>query len=291
MVLNDVSIIKNKTVEKTLDFDQATLRVTATNNDQPAAVAIRLTRVRDQQNVFDTSTYSTFTMHGVNTPYDVQLPPGKYQLTVTIPDSSIAPYQHTIDLTTPGQPLEAMAAFHSGALRIDVTIDGRPLKAGIHVTSSGSKNSIFETLPYIGAETPLTVKVAAGRYDLHIIPMGVDGLSERWVRDIEVKPDTVSNAKIHFSVSTTDSTADTATRTAAGGMEANTDRPGGGDFRRLTPTQDDPSQCRDACRDDNQCRAWTYVKPNTIQGPTPNCWLKTGVPPKTNNDCCVSGTK
>ena len=292
MVLDEVVVIEGKTVERTVDFDQVTLRVTATDNGRPVVVAVRVAGIDDDQTVFDTDSYSTLTMHGVKTPYAIQLAPGKYRLTVTIPDSSIMPHRQVVDLSTPGQRLEAAVVFHSGTLRIAVEVDGRPIKAGIRVTQPGAEGSVFETLPYIGVATPLTLKLAAGRYDLHIYPMGVEGLGERQVADVEVRPDAVSDSLTSYSANANaNAGAGTAGRAAADGMERDTDRPGGGDFRHLSPPQDDPALCRDACRDDAHCRSWTYVKPNTIQGPGANCWLKTGVPPAVANDCCISGIK
>jgi len=79
--------------------------------------------------------------------------------------------------------------------------------------------------------------------------------------------------------------------TQANGMEQDTDRPGGGDFRHVLPTDDDPALCQQACQDEPQCKAWTYVKPNTIQGSQPNCWLKGSVPPANHNSCCISGLR
>jgi hypothetical protein len=49
-------------------------------------------------------------------------------------------------------------------------------------------------------------------------------------------------------------------------------------------------QCSEACGKNLNCVAWTYVKPNTIQGPKGNCWLKNAVPAKKSNACCISGT-
>jgi len=49
-------------------------------------------------------------------------------------------------------------------------------------------------------------------------------------------------------------------------------------------------QCSAACWQNKACLAWTYVKPNTIQGPKGNCWLKNSVPAKKTNSCCISGT-
>lgn len=49
-------------------------------------------------------------------------------------------------------------------------------------------------------------------------------------------------------------------------------------------------QCSEACWQNKDCVAWTYVRPNTIQGPKGNCWLKNSVPAKKKNNCCISGT-
>jgi hypothetical protein len=73
-------------------------------------------------------------------------------------------------------------------------------------------------------------------------------------------------------------------------MEWDTDR-FGADYTSFPLPRDNPKQCEDACRSDEKCRAWTYVKPNTIQGPMPICYLKGAIPPSQDNTCCVSGTK
>ena len=73
-------------------------------------------------------------------------------------------------------------------------------------------------------------------------------------------------------------------------MELDTDRVGS-DYSDFDLNAADPSICRDACIKDSQCKAWTYVKPNTIQGPNPRCWLKNNVPNPTKSGCCVSGVK
>jgi hypothetical protein len=71
-------------------------------------------------------------------------------------------------------------------------------------------------------------------------------------------------------------------------MEFDIDRPGQ-DFQNFDLSSADPAACEYACRQDPNCRSWTYVKPNTIQGPNPRCWLKTGIPNPVGNTCCVSG--
>lgn len=68
-----------------------------------------------------------------------------------------------------------------------------------------------------------------------------------------------------------------------------TDR-GGSDYKSLDlPTTGPvPQMCEDICKNDPNCRAWTYVKPG-IQGTEARCWLKSNVPAMTPNNCCISG--
>ena len=76
----------------------------------------------------------------------------------------------------------------------------------------------------------------------------------------------------------------------ASAMEWNIDRPGS-DFSNFDLPAPNPELCRDRCAQDPKCKAWTYVKPNTVQGPNPRCWLKHAVPRKRPHTCCVSGVK
>ncbi len=75
-----------------------------------------------------------------------------------------------------------------------------------------------------------------------------------------------------------------------GAMEQNTDRRGM-DFRNFDLNRADPQLCKRACDRSPQCKAWTYVKPNTKQGPKPRCWLKYGIPNATPSPYCISGIK
>ena len=72
-------------------------------------------------------------------------------------------------------------------------------------------------------------------------------------------------------------------------MEDNTDRPGQ-DYKNFELDTPDPELCQEACANDPNCQAYTYVKPG-IQGAKARCWLKKTVPPARNNNCCVSGVK
>ena len=62
------------------------------------------------------------------------------------------------------------------------------------------------------------------------------------------------------------------------------------DYVSMTIIENRPDICRDACGEDDRCRAYTYVQPG-IQGPHGVCWLKSGVPLPTPDACCVSGVK
>ena len=78
-----------------------------------------------------------------------------------------------------------------------------------------------------------------------------------------------------------------AAETAGGGLEPGTNR-AGSDFRDMEMASADPASCQAACKNDESCRAFTYVKPGT-QGAKAHCWLKSSVPPATADGNCVSG--
>lgn len=69
--------------------------------------------------------------------------------------------------------------------------------------------------------------------------------------------------------------------------ELDTNRPGS-DYTSFEIDTPDPSRCADACREDKNCMAYTYVKPG-VQGENAVCWLKSGVPDALPDACCVSG--
>jgi hypothetical protein len=73
------------------------------------------------------------------------------------------------------------------------------------------------------------------------------------------------------------------------GVEVGVNRPGS-DYRSFEMRQADAKLCQQACTEDQQCRAWTYVKPG-VQGNTARCWLKNAVPNPQPDDCCTSGVK
>ena len=74
-----------------------------------------------------------------------------------------------------------------------------------------------------------------------------------------------------------------------GPREEDTDR-WGSDYKSFAVQAGHTETCEDACRNDEQCQAWTYVKP-PFQGPQPLCYLKGSAPITRRADCCVSGVK
>jgi len=71
-------------------------------------------------------------------------------------------------------------------------------------------------------------------------------------------------------------------------VEWNIDRPGY-DFKSIILSKADPMLCKRICINNPRCKAWTYVKPHTIQGREPKCWLKYAVPRAIYSRYCVSG--
>jgi len=81
-----------------------------------------------------------------------------------------------------------------------------------------------------------------------------------------------------------------STSIVRGGIEYNTDRPGD-DYRNIIMKSGDANNCRAICMKDVWCKAWTFVKPNKLQGNKAHCWLKNSVPGRVHNSRCVSGVK
>ena len=73
-------------------------------------------------------------------------------------------------------------------------------------------------------------------------------------------------------------------------LEQDTDRHGE-DFRDFDLPSPGPLLCRDACVKDEQCRSFTYLKPNTGTGSpqVAHCWLKSGIPTAKHDPAFVSG--
>src|SRR6202171_1865476 len=80
-----------------------------------------------------------------------------------------------------------------------------------------------------------------------------------------------------------------ATALRAAYAQANFDRPGG-DYLSSAVPSGDPADCALVCERDRRCRAWSFNYPSDIAGGAV-CWLKSNVPARIQNNCCVSGVR
>ena len=67
------------------------------------------------------------------------------------------------------------------------------------------------------------------------------------------------------------------------------DRPGS-DYQSSQVPSGDPADCALICERDRRCRAWSFNYP-TGNPDGAVCWLKSSVPVRTQDDCCVSGVR
>lgn len=77
----------------------------------------------------------------------------------------------------------------------------------------------------------------------------------------------------------------------SGAAQAQTgfDRPGS-DYSSVSVPSGDPAACALICERDRRCRAWSFNYP--IDGDRgAACWLKSAVPARVENNCCVSGVR
>jgi hypothetical protein len=67
------------------------------------------------------------------------------------------------------------------------------------------------------------------------------------------------------------------------------DRPGS-DYTSAPITSGDPADCALMCERDRKCHAWSFNYPTD---PTTGavCWLKSTVPPRVQDNCCVTGVR
>ena len=71
--------------------------------------------------------------------------------------------------------------------------------------------------------------------------------------------------------------------------QANFDRPGS-DYQNSPVASGDPADCALVCERDRHCRAWSFNYPTDI-GSSAVCWLKSSVPARVEDGCCVSGVR
>jgi hypothetical protein len=71
--------------------------------------------------------------------------------------------------------------------------------------------------------------------------------------------------------------------------QTNFDRPGG-DYESSPVTSGDPADCALACERDRRCHSWAFSYPTDSESGAV-CWLKSSVPPRVPDNCCVSGVR
>ena len=71
--------------------------------------------------------------------------------------------------------------------------------------------------------------------------------------------------------------------------QANFDRPGG-DYQNSPVASGDPADCALVCERDRRCRSWTFSYPTDVSKGA-ECWLKSSVPARAPDTCCVSGVR
>lgn len=64
----------------------------------------------------------------------------------------------------------------------------------------------------------------------------------------------------------------------------------GGDYASVQIRNGDPAVCAARCERDARCRAWSFSYPRT-ENVLAICWLKNKVPPRLEDQCCVSGVR
>ncbi len=62
----------------------------------------------------------------------------------------------------------------------------------------------------------------------------------------------------------------------------------GGDYTSFQVKTGDPAVCAARCEREGRCRAWSFSYPRTANA-LATCWLKSSVPPRLEDKCCVSG--
>jgi hypothetical protein len=64
----------------------------------------------------------------------------------------------------------------------------------------------------------------------------------------------------------------------------------GGDYTSFTIRTGDPALCAARCEREARCLAWSFSYPRS-ENALSVCWLKSKVPPRIEDKCCVSGVR
>jgi len=213
----------------------------------------------------------------------IRLAGGQYNVFVSPAGVSGAGEQKLSLNIKAGEVVERVLKFGKGILHLTVMVNDKPAHAYIHVENSITHKGTYESSVF-GYDTPLNINMAAGKVDVVVRPDGRN-IPEQRVNGVEIVAGETTDLVIPVEVK-----KPTPVTTDANGMEQDTDRPWN-DFRDFVPQAADPVLCQTACEKDAQCKAWTYVKPNTQGRTQPHCYLKSPVPSVHHDTCCVSGLK
>ena len=250
------------------------IKVTAKVNGKVTDVLLRIVNVVSGEVIHENVLPSPSAM-------TTRLLPGKYNVTVKPAgvNGVSGKVLSNIEITS-ANILNKTVSFDKGRLKLSITRKGKPVHAVIYIEEHISHEGVYQSSVF-GTDTPITVDLPEGSYD---IIFQADGPEKR-IENIAV----VARKTVVKNISADIKPLNTASGNSA--YQINTDLPGGGDFKHIIPPRDDAKLCQQACIKEQQCRSWTYVKPNTIQGEKPNCWLKQDVPAAVSNSCCISGLK
>ena len=242
------------------------LKITAIVNGKISDVLLR---------VIDTATKQVNHENVLPSPSGMKmpLPEGVYDVYVRPGGVSGAPEKLLAGLKiTPGEVVEKSVSFGKGRLKLTVTINGQPAHALVHVEDAATHAGLYESSVF-GTDTPVTVDLPAGRVDI-VITAGEQQVLR--ADGVEIRAGETSTKVMPL--------IDNSAELKAKGMEPNTNR-WGMDYRDFILKTGDPALCQQACQQEQQCQAWTYVKQER------HCWLKSGEAPAGHDSCCVSGLK
>ena|GEM_PF-2245129 len=167
---------------------------------------------------------------------------------------------------------------------------------------------VFTTVPARGSiNVKIDDLIFQSRYSSSYVPEIVDGVTERITYTppgVITPPSPGVTARLSGNITAVPGAVPTAPGPVTGispgptaplagavqpGMENDIDRPGN-DYRNFDLSSPDPALCKQACDDDLNCKAFTYVKPG-FQGSSARCWLKNAIPSAVPSSCCISGVK
>jgi len=293
----------------------AHIELNLSEHGKPVGGHIQVLNSSDGKVLFDKNVETS------QSPRKINLKPGTFDIKAVSTDPQLAPVWFREIKLGEANLFTKKVEFYaiSGTLELTVRLNGKKSRFGVYMTDPDTKEWIFKSHSAIGKKpvfqfSPASITLPeslSGRYDVFVATVPErsfkvpdDAKYQQFhltIKNGETVEKTVDFGKAAVAPSKPEKHAAAAMLKSAPkakfpvtdshGMEQNTDRPGGGDLGKVVIIEADPALCQKACREDSRCKAWTYVKPNTVQGPQANCWLKANVATAYKNSCCISGVK